>query len=88
MGSLGPAMDLGRGGRGTAKPRPACRWLLRCWLQRPITPVASCSADLTGASVRKDGLKQWKSNSGTEHGGNEAGQYQALGAKSLGRLRT
>jgi hypothetical protein len=34
------------------------------------------------------GLKQWKSNSGTEHGDDEEGQYQALGAKSLGRLST
>jgi len=37
---------------------------------------------------QKVGLKQWKNNSGTEHGDGEEGQYQALGTKSLGRLRT
>jgi len=54
MGSLGAAMDRGRGdGSGTAKRRPAARRLLPCWLPRPIAPAASCSACLTGASVRR-----------------------------------
>jgi hypothetical protein len=40
------------------------------------------------ASVRKIGPKQWKSYSATEDGDDEEGQHQALGAKSLERLRT
>jgi len=40
------------------------------------------------ASVRKIGLKQWKSNSGIEQGDDEEGHLQILGAKSLGRLST
>ena len=89
MGSLRTAMDRGRGdGSGTAKRRTAGRRLLSCWLQRPISPAASCNAELTGASVRKIGLKKWNSNSGTENGDDDEEQYQGLGAKSLGRLRT
>jgi hypothetical protein len=40
------------------------------------------------ASVRKIGLKRWKGYSAPEDGDDEEGQYQDLGAKSLGRLRT
>jgi hypothetical protein len=40
------------------------------------------------ASVRKIGPKQWKGYSAPEDGDDEEDQYQALGAKSLGRLRT
>jgi len=88
MGLMGAAMDRDRGnGSGAAKRRPAGRRLLPCWLKRPIPPAASCSADLTGTSARKGELKQWKSNSGTEHGDGEEGRYQALSAKSLRRLR-
>jgi hypothetical protein len=68
-------------------PPSAGRRLLPCWLQRPISPAASCSADLTGTSVRTIGLKKWNRNSGTEHGDDDEGKNQAFGAKSLGRLR-
>jgi len=57
-------------------------------LQRRIFPAASCTAELTGASIRKIGMKQWNSNSGTEDGDDDEEQYQGLGAKLLGRLRT
>ena len=89
MGSLGAAMDRGRGhGSGTAKRRPASRRLLPCWLQRPISPAAACSADLTRGFSPKGWAEAVEEQLRQRHGDGEEGQYQALSAKSLGRLKT